>query len=195
MNVPFVDLSRQFEPILPDIQAAISSVIERCAFVNGPEIKEFEKRMAQWLNSSAVCAVSNCTHAIYLTLKALGIGEGDEVITVPNTAFPTSEAINLSGAEVVFADITPGFCTLDPKGAEQAITSKTKAIIPVHLYGQPADMEAIGAIISQINDELEDIGVYAAEDSASSMLATSWRRSFREKSFSSTRQLRMEQVQ
>ena len=142
MNVPFVDLSRQFEPILPDIQAAISSVIERCAFVNGPEIKEFEKRMAQWLNSSAVCAVSNCTHAIYLTLKALGIGEGDEVITVPNTAFPTSEAINLSGAEVVFADITPGFCTLDPKGAEQAITSKTKAIIPVHLYGLPADMDA-----------------------------------------------------
>ena len=77
MNVPFVDLSRQLEPLLADIQAAISSVIERCAFVNGPEIKEFEKRMAQWLNTSEVCTVSNCTHAIFLTLKALGIGEGD----------------------------------------------------------------------------------------------------------------------
>jgi len=151
MNVPFVDLSRQLEPLLPDIQAAISSVIERCAFVNGPEIKEFETHMAQWLNSPEVCTVSNCTHAIYLTLKALGVGEGHEVITVPNTAFPTSEAINLSGAEVVFADITPDFYALDPQAAEQAVTSKTKAIIPVHLYGIPADMDAFISLARRHN--------------------------------------------
>ncbi len=128
MNVPFVDLGRQFKPIMPEIQAAINSVIERCAFINGPEVKDFEQRLGQWQDAAGVCAVSNCTHAIYLTLKALGVGKGDEVITVPNTAYPTSEAINLSGAEVVFADITPGFHSLDPQAAERAITAKTRAI-------------------------------------------------------------------
>jgi dTDP-4-amino-4,6-dideoxygalactose transaminase len=149
MQVPFVDLRRQLEPLMPDIRQAIDSVIERCAFINGPEVRAFEANMAQWLGGGAVCGVSNCTHAIYLTLKALGIGPGDEVITVPNTAFPTSEAINLSGAEVVFADIAPGTFALDPKAAEQAITAKTKAIIPVHLYGIPADMDAFMALAAK----------------------------------------------
>jgi dTDP-4-amino-4,6-dideoxygalactose transaminase len=98
--------------------------------------------MAEWMEIAEVCCVSNCTHALYLTLKALGIGDGDEVITVPNTAFPTSEAIRLAGAQVVFADIEPGFYALDPRAAEAAITNKTRAIIPVHLYGIPADMDA-----------------------------------------------------
>ena len=142
MNVPFVDLSRQFKPLLPAIHAAINSVIERNAFINGPEVREFEKHMAEWIGLPAVCGVSNGTHALALTLEALGIGQGDEVITVPNTAFPTAEAINLSGAEAVFADIKPGFYNLDPEAAERAITPKTKAIIPVHLYGIPADMDS-----------------------------------------------------
>ena len=142
MNVPFVDLSRQFNPLMPQFQTAFQSVIERCAFINGSEVKEFERRMARHLELPEVCAVSNCTHAIYLTLKALGVGEGDEVITVPNTAFPTSEAINLAGAEVVFADIAAGSYALDPRAAERAVTERTKAIIPVHLYGIPADMDA-----------------------------------------------------
>jgi len=143
MNVPFVDLNRQFKPLQPMIQAAIISVIERCAFINGPEVREFEKKMARWLGLKEVCGVSNGTHALYLTLKALGIGKGDEVITVPNTAFPTSEAINLSGAQVVFADIAPGTFNLHPESAEKSITQKTKAIIPVHLYGIPVDMDPI----------------------------------------------------
>jgi dTDP-4-amino-4,6-dideoxygalactose transaminase len=142
MNVPFVDLSRQFNPLMADFQAAIKSVIDRCAFINGPEVKEFEKRMAKHQEIAEVCAVSNCTHALYLTLKALGVGEGDEVITAPNTAFPTSEAIQLAGAAVAFVDIAPGTFALDPQAAEQAISSKTKAIIPVHLYGIPVDMDA-----------------------------------------------------
>ena len=142
MDVPFVDLSRQFNPLKAQLQAALQSVIERCAFINGPEVKEFENRMARHSELPEVCAVSNCTHAIYLTLKALGVGEGDQVITVPNTAFPTSEAISLAGAQVVFADITAGSYALDPKAAEQAITKKTRAIIPVHLYGIPAQMDS-----------------------------------------------------
>ncbi len=151
MNVPFVDLGRQFKPLMPEIQAAINSVIERCAFINGPEVKDFEQRMGQWQDAAGVCAVSNCTHAIYLTLKALGVGQGDEVITVPNTAYPTSEAINLSGADVVFADITPRFYSLDPHAAERAITDKTRAIVPVHLYGIPADMDALTRLAEKYN--------------------------------------------
>lgn len=151
MNVPFVDLSRQFNPLMEQFQAAFKSVIERCAFINGPEVREFEKRMARHLELPEVCGVSNCTHAIYLTLKALGVGAGDEVITVPNTAFPTSEAINLTGAEVVFADIAPGSYALDPKATEQAITEKTKAIIPVHLYGIPAAMDSFMALGEKYN--------------------------------------------
>jgi dTDP-4-amino-4,6-dideoxygalactose transaminase len=151
MNVPFVDLSRQLKPLMPRIQEAINSVIERCAFINGPEVKEFEKRMARWMDIPEVCCVSSCTHALYLTLKALGIGAGDEVITVPNTAFPTSEAIQLAGAEVVFADIEPGFYALDPRAAEAAITDKTRAVIPVHLYGIPADLDAFTRLADKYN--------------------------------------------
>ena len=151
MNVPFVDLTRQLKPLLPAIQAASNSIIERCAFINGPEVKAFEEHMARWMNISGVCGVSNGTHAIYLVLKALGIGEGDEVITVPNTAFPTAEAISLSGADVVFADIAPGHYNLDPAAAERAITPKTKAIVPVHLYGIPVDMDAFLNLAKKYN--------------------------------------------
>lgn len=151
MIVPFVDLSRQFNPLMSQFQTAFQSVIERCAFINGPEVKEFEKRMARYLELPEVCAVSNCTHAIYLTLKALGVGAGDDVITAPNTAFPTSEAINLAGAEVVFADIAPGSYALDPQAAEGAITKRTKAIIPVHLYGIPADMDSFAELGKKYN--------------------------------------------
>jgi dTDP-4-amino-4,6-dideoxygalactose transaminase len=151
MNVPFVDLNRQFKPLLPKIQSAINSVIERYAFINGAEVQEFEEHMARWLGLPGVCGVSNGTHALCLALKALGIGEGDEVITVPNTAFPTSEAIHLSGAEVVFGDIAPGSFHLDPKSAERAITPRTKAIIPVHLYGIPADMDSFRMLAQKHN--------------------------------------------
>ncbi len=151
MNVPFVDLNRQFKPLMPEIQIAMNSVIERCAFINGPEVKAFEKQMADWLGLPEVCTVSNCTNAITLTLQALGVGPGDEVITVPNTAFPTSEAINGTGADVVFADITPGYFNLDPQAAERAITPKTKAIMPVHLYGIPADMDAFSRLAEKHN--------------------------------------------
>jgi dTDP-4-amino-4,6-dideoxygalactose transaminase len=158
MNVPFVDLSRQFEPLLPSIQSAMAGIIKRNAFINGPEVREFEEHMARWIDLPGVCGVSNGTHALYLALKALGIGKGDEVITVPNTAFPTAEAVNLSGADVVFADIAPGFYNLDPEAAERAITSRTKAVIPVHLYGIPADMDSFMNLAKRYNISiLEDV--------------------------------------
>jgi dTDP-4-amino-4,6-dideoxygalactose transaminase len=162
MNVPFVDLNRQLKPLLPEILAAMTSIIERCAFIGGPEVKEFEEHMARWIGLPGVCAVSNGTHALYLTLKALGVGPGDEVITVPNTAFPTAEAIHLTGADIVFADIAPGFFYLDPESAEQNITSKTKAIIPVHLFGIPADMDAILSLAKRHN-------LFVIEDVAQAM--------------------------
>ncbi|MEI6128174.1 MAG: DegT/DnrJ/EryC1/StrS family aminotransferase [Pseudomonadota bacterium] len=146
MKVPFADLFRQFKPLVPEIQIAMNSIIERCAFINGPEVQQFERHMAKWIGLPEVCGVSNCTQALEMTMQALAIGPGDEVITVPNTAFPTTEAINLTGARVVFADITPGYFSIDPAQIEKKITSKTKAIIPVHLYGIPADMNAILAI-------------------------------------------------
>lgn len=146
MKVPFVDLSRQFKPLLPEIKAAHADIIDRCAFINGPEVKTFEKEMASWLDLGESCGVANGTHALALTLQSLGVGPGDEVITVPNTAFPTSESIGMCGAKVVFADIAPGTFTIDPQAVEAAITPKTKAILPVHLYGIPADMDALMAI-------------------------------------------------
>jgi dTDP-4-amino-4,6-dideoxygalactose transaminase len=146
VKVPFADLGRQFKTVMPEIQAGMASVIDRCAFINGPEVKQFEADMAAWMGMPEVCALSNATMALELTMKAMGIGPGDEVITVPNTAFPTAEAIGLTGAQVVFADIQPGFFNIDPAQVEKKITARTRAIIPVHLFGIPADMDALLAI-------------------------------------------------
>jgi len=158
MKVPFVDLSRQFNPLLSEIKSAHADIIDRCAFINGPEVKTFEKEMAQWLGLNEVCGLSSGTHALFLTLKSLGVGPGDEVITVVNTAFPTSESINMCGAEVVFADIAPGTFSIDPQAVEAAITPRTKAILPVHLYGIPADLDALMAIANRHNIPLvEDV--------------------------------------
>ena len=146
LKVPFADLGRQFKTVMPEIQGAMTSVIDRCAFINGPEVKQFEKDMAAWMGMPEVCAVSNCTVALELTMQSMGIGPGDEVITVPNTAFPTAEAISLTGAQVVFADIKPGYFSIDPDQIEKKLTPRTKAIIPVHLFGIAADMDRILAI-------------------------------------------------
>ena len=143
MQVPFVDLNRQFKPLLPAINTAFSNIIQQCTFINGPEVNMFEKELAAWLGLEHVCGVSNGTQALYLTLKSLGIGPGDEVITVVNTAFPSSEAISMTGAEVVFVDIAPEGFNLDPKAVARAITPRTRALMPVHLYGIPAEMDTL----------------------------------------------------
>ena len=165
MNIPFVDLKTQYQSIKPEIDNAIVSVIEDTAFVRGKYVNEFEKDYAEKYGVKHCISVANGTDAIYITLKALGIGSGDEVITVANSWISTSETITQTGAKVVFVDIEPDYFTIDVSKIENQITPKTKAIIPVHLYGQPADIDAIKKIC-----DAHDI--YLIEDCAQAHFAS-----------------------
>jgi len=146
MNVPFVDLKAQYQSIKSEIDPAILTVISETAFVGGKYVEGFEKAFAEKFGVKHCVSCANGTDAIYITLKALGIGPGDEVITVANSFIATSEAITLTGAKVVFVDIDPTTYNIDVNQIEAKITAKTKVIIPVHLYGQPADMDPILAL-------------------------------------------------
>jgi dTDP-4-amino-4,6-dideoxygalactose transaminase len=146
LNVPFVDLKAQYQSIKPQIDAAIAAIIDDTAFIGGPAVKEFEEAFARYCGVSYCVGVANGTDAIYLALRALGIGAGDEVITVANSFIATSEAIKMAGAQVVFVDMDRRTYLIDVNRIEEKITARTKAIIPVHLYGQPADMDPILAI-------------------------------------------------
>lgn len=151
VNVPFVDLKVQYESIKSEIDAAINEVINQTAFVGGPFLASFEKDFARFCNVRNCIGVANGTDALYLALRALGIGPGDEVITVANSFIATSEAITAAGARVVFVDINPTTYNIDVTKIEEKVSSKTRAIIPVHLYGQPADMDPILAIAKKYN--------------------------------------------
>ena len=164
MNIPFVDLSKQYQSIKSEIDLAMQSVIEDTAFIQGKYVKSFEREFAQVNNVSHCISCANGTDAIYIALKALGIGPGDEVITVANTWISTAETITQTGAKAVFVDIDPRFYTIDVAKIEAQITSKTKAIIPVHLFGQPADMDSIVRICNEYN-------LFLVEDCAQSHLA------------------------
>ena len=146
MNVPFVDLKAQYQSIKPEIDAAIAAVIEETAFVGGPRLKAFEEAFAKYCGVGHCVGLANGTDALFIALKALGIGAGDEVITVANSFIATSEAITMAGAQVVFVDINPVTYNIDVEQIERKITPKTKAIIPVHIYGQPADLAPINAL-------------------------------------------------
>jgi len=146
MKIPFVDLKAQYASIKDEIDGAIAAVLNETAFIGGKYVQEFEAEFARYCGTSHCVGVANGTDAIFIALKALGIGRGDEVITVANSFVATSEAIKMAGAQVVFVDIEPKTFNIDVSQIEQKITPKTKAIIPVHLYGQPADMEPIRAI-------------------------------------------------
>lgn len=151
MKVKFVDLSAQHKALEPEIKDVFNRVLANCSFVLGPEVEKFEKAFAAYCGVAHCVAVTNGTAAIQLALQGLGVGLGDEVITVAHTFIATAEAINATGARPVFVDIDPVSYTMDPAMLEMAITPRTKAIIPVHLYGQPADMDAINAIASRHN--------------------------------------------
>src|SRR5438105_717660 len=142
-QIPLVGLYDQYQTIKPEIDAAIESIITRSAFVGGEDVRKFEAEFAAYCETPACVGVGNGTDAIYLALRAMGIGQGDEVITVAHTFIATSEAISMTGARPVFVDIREDTMLMDPALIEQAITPRTKAIIPVHLYGQPCDMDAI----------------------------------------------------
>ncbi len=149
--IPFVDLKSQYASIKPEINAAIQGVLDSCAFTLGPEVAAFEQEFATYCGSKNCIAVNSGTSALHLALLAAKIGPGDEVITVPHTFVATVSAIHYAGAKTVFVDIDPRSFTMDPTKLEAAITPKTKAIIPVHLYGQPCDMDPIMEIAKRHN--------------------------------------------
>jgi len=143
MKVPFVDLKAQYQSIKKDIDRAIQSVIDETAFVRGKYVAEFETAFAAAYGVKHCISCANGTDAIFMTLKMLGIGPGDEVITTAMSWIATSETISLCGATPVFVDIEPDCYCIDPGKIEKKITPRTKAILPVHLYGQPAQMDII----------------------------------------------------
>jgi dTDP-4-amino-4,6-dideoxygalactose transaminase len=149
MGVPFVDLKAQYRTIKKEIDQAISEVVESTYFVGGAKLETFEKHFAEYMESKHAVGTSSGTSALHLTLVALGIGRGDEVITAANTFIATAEAISHTGATPVFVDVDDETLNMDPERAREAITSRTKAIVPVHLYGQSADMDAMREVASR----------------------------------------------
>ena len=141
--VPMVDLKKQFRAIKDDILNILTEILESSQYILGTKVSEFERKVAAYHNIGNAIAVSSCTDALHLALDALGIGVGDEVITSPFTFFATVEAILYTGATPVFVDIEPDTFNLDTDRIEANITKKTKAILPVHLFGHPADMARI----------------------------------------------------
>ena len=141
--IPFVDLKAQLRPIKAEIVAAIDRVLESGQFVLGAEVEAFEDEFARYCGAQNAVAVNSGTSALHLALLAAGVGPGDEVITVPHTFVATVAAICYTRARPVFVDIEPRSYTIDVGHIEGAVTERTKAILPVHLYGQPADMDPI----------------------------------------------------
>ncbi|MHC1699104.1 MAG: DegT/DnrJ/EryC1/StrS family aminotransferase [Geobacteraceae bacterium] len=144
--IPMVDLNVQYRRLQDEIDSGIRDVLEKCQFILGPNVTAFETEAAEYLGAPHAVAVASGTDALHLALAAAGIGPGDEVITSPFTFIATAEAIRYVGATPVFVDIDPQTFNIDPGKIEAAITPATRAILPVHLFGQPADMPAISAI-------------------------------------------------
>jgi UDP-2-acetamido-2-deoxy-ribo-hexuluronate aminotransferase len=165
MSIPFIDLKTQYEALKPQIQARINVVLEHGQFIMGPEVKELEEKLATFVGVKHCISASNGTDTLLIAMMALGIGPGDEVITTPFTFVATGEMIALIGAKPVFVDIDPRTYNIDPAKIEAAITPKTKAIMPVSLYGQCADMDAINALAAKY-------GLPVIEDAAQSFGAT-----------------------
>lgn len=143
VKVPYLDLKAQYQSIKPEIDAAISRVLDSCQFVLGSEVAGFEQEFAAYCGASGCVALNSGTSALHLALLAAGVGVGDEVITVPFTFVASVAAVLYAGAKPVLVDIDPRSFTIDPAGIEAKITPRTKAILPVHLYGQAADMDPI----------------------------------------------------
>jgi dTDP-4-amino-4,6-dideoxygalactose transaminase len=146
MKVPFVNLRLLHAEIEQELAEVFSRVLKNSSFVLGPEVEQFERDYAAYCGTEHCVAVNTGTAALHAVLVALGVGPGDEVITVPHTFIATAEAITAVGATPVFVDIDPNSFCMDPRQLESAITAKTRAIIPVHLYGQTADMDPINTI-------------------------------------------------
>jgi len=169
-NVPLLDLQAQYEPIKEEIKKVIDDVFDTKRFIMGPKIEELETKVAAYCGTKEAIGVSSGTDALIVSLMALEIGYGDEVITTPFTFFATAGSIARVGAKPVFVDIDPKTFNIDPDLIEAKITPKTKAIMPVHLFGQMSDMDKIMAIAKKhdlyvIEDACQAIGAeYKAAD-------------------------------
>ncbi len=149
IKVPFLDLQKQYQSIKPEIDNAIQNILETANFIKGKAVHDFEQAFADYVGAQYCIGVGNGTDALILALKAIGTGIGDEVITVPNTFIATVEAIVAVGANPVLTDIDYETYTMEPEVLAQSITKDTKAIIPVHLYGMPCNMDAIMEVATQ----------------------------------------------
>jgi dTDP-4-amino-4,6-dideoxygalactose transaminase len=165
MRVPFGDLARQYQLIRTEVDDAIARVLRKGWFILGEEVSAFERDFAAYLGCRNVVGVASGTDALHLALVAAGVRPGDEVITAANTCVPTASGITSAGATVVLADVDPLTCTIQPADIERAITPRTRAIVPVHLYGQAADMDPIIEISNRK-------GVPVVEDAAQAHGAT-----------------------
>ncbi len=165
MNVPFLDLKAQYAVVRDEILASVEQIIDSLGFCNGPAVRDAEAKLAAYCDCAEAVGVSSGTDALLVSLMALDIGAGDEVITTPFTFFATAGAIWRTGAKPVFVDIDPETFNIDPAKIAAAVTDKTKAILPVHLYGQMADMDPIMAIAAEH-------GLAVIEDAAQAIGAT-----------------------
>ncbi|WP_341714976.1 DegT/DnrJ/EryC1/StrS family aminotransferase [Limnobacter sp.] len=163
-SVPFVDLHAQYLTIKPEIDAAIEDVIKTSAFIRGPYVQKFEEMFASMMEREYCVSCANGTDSLYIAMHALGVKPGDEVIAPAHSWISTSETITQAGGKVVFCDTDSDTYTIDPKQIEEKITGRTVGIIPVHLYGQAADMDAIMAIAKKHN-------LWVLEDCAQAHLA------------------------
>lgn len=161
----FIDLKKQYQLIEEDVTTRIKKVLEHGVYIMGPEVQELEDRLAKYVGAKHAITLGSGTDALLIALMALGIKPDDEVITTPFTFIATAETIRLLGAKPVFVDINPLTYNIDPASIEQAITPKTKVILPVNLYGQCADYDAINAIATEYD-------LYVIEDAAQSFGAT-----------------------
>lgn len=163
MNVPFFDISNQYKAIKDEVESAVLEVLGSCSYIGGKYVSEFEESVKKYLGAKYVSGCSNGTDALVLGLKACGVNPGDEVITTPFTFFATAEAISSVGAIPVFVDVKSDDYTIDPEKIEDAISAKTKAILPVHIFGTACDMDRIMEIarrnsLKVIEDAAQAIG-------------------------------------
>ena len=151
MNISLIDLKRQYQTIKEEADKKVLEILSSAQYIMGENEKEFEKEISEYLGVKHSISVGNGTDALIIALKALGIGEGDEVITTPYTFFATAESISIVGATPVFVDVDIDTYNIDPEKIEEKITDKTKAIMPVHIFGQPCDMDSINKIAKKYN--------------------------------------------
>jgi dTDP-4-amino-4,6-dideoxygalactose transaminase len=156
--IPFTDVQAQYLPLLDDVRKAVDGVLESARFILGPEVAAFEQEAAAYLEASKAVGVANGTDALVLVLDALGVGSGDEVVCPSFTFYATAESIARRGATPVFADIDPATLNLDPADVARRITPRTKAILPVHLYGRPARLDELPEEIPVIEDAAQAFG-------------------------------------